>query len=64
MKIDSFLSPSLIRGKGAFLNEKPITVSGVKHLSAALIGTNIGYGRTHSIVDFVTKFFFTLFTQF
>lgn len=42
-----------IRGGGAFLNGKPISVSSAPEIGQAVVSTNIGYGRSREVTDFM-----------
>ncbi len=42
-----------IRGGGAFLNGKPISVSSASEIGQAVVSTNIGYGRSREVTDFM-----------
>jgi fructose-1,6-bisphosphatase/inositol monophosphatase family enzyme len=44
-----------IRGKGAFLNEKKISVSSVSNLFNAIIATNVGYDRSEEGANFMLQ---------
>src|SRR4051794_14574390 len=42
-----------VRGGGAFLNGKRISVSQASEIGQALVSTNIGYGRGREVTDFM-----------
>jgi len=44
-----------VKGKGAFLNGKPIHVAAATKLQQAVVGTNVGYDRTPANVDYITE---------
>jgi len=43
-----------VKGKGSFLNGKPIHVAGATKLQQAVVGTNVGYDRSPANVDYIT----------
>lgn len=45
-----------VKGGGAFLNDRPISVSSAKTLSEAVIATNVGYDRSEEGIQFMTRY--------